>query len=102
MCKIARYLNELITGNVFDAPEILESYSTDRSIVRIKPKAVALPESTDDISRLMRFCNQLALKDIKVPVTVRGSGLDEMGADLGEGIIISTEKRLHFISIEKL
>ena len=92
MGKIARYLNELIVGNVFDSPEILEYYSFDRSVVQIKPKAVALPESTEDVSKLMRFCNQLALKDIKVPVSIWGSGLDEMGANLGEGIIISTEK----------
>ena len=92
MGKIARYLNELIIGNVFDTPEILESYAVDRSVVQIKPKAVALPESTEDLSKLMRFCTQLAIKDIKVPVSVWGSGLDEMGADVGEGIIISTEK----------
>lgn len=92
MGKIARYLNELIVGNVFDSPEILEYYSFDRSVVQIKPKAVALPESTDDVSKLMRFCNQLALKNIKIPVSIWGSGLDEMGANLGEGIIISTEK----------
>lgn len=92
MGKIARYLNQLIVGNVFDAPEILEAYSTDRSILKIKPKAVALPESTEDVRKLMRFCNQLASKDIKFPVTVRGSGLDEMGADISNGLIISTEK----------
>lgn len=101
MGKIARYLNELTVGNVFDAPEILETYSMDRSIVKIKPKAVALPESTEDVSKLMRFCNQLALKDIKTPVAIWGSGLDEMGADLGEGIIISTEKLNRLLEADK-
>ena len=101
MGKIARYLNELIIGNVFDAPEILESYAVDRSIVKIKPKAVALPESTEDLSKLMRFCNQLAIKDIKVPVSIWGSGLDEMGADVGEGIIISTEKLNHLLEADR-
>ena len=92
MGKIARYLNQLTIGNVFDTPDVLEAYSTDRSILKIKPKIVALPESTDDIRKLMRFCYQLAGKGIKIPVTVRGSGLDEMGADLGNGLIISMEK----------
>jgi FAD/FMN-containing dehydrogenase len=101
MGKIARYFNELIVGNVFDAPEILDYYSTDRSIAQIKPKAVALPESTEDVSKLMRFCNQLAIKDIKVPVTIWGSGLDEMGADLGEGIIVSTEKLNRLLEADK-
>ena len=92
MGKIANYLNQLIVGNVYDAPDILEKYSTDRSVLKIKPKVVAVPESTDDICKLMQFCYQLAKKDIKIPVTVRGSGLDESGADLGNGLIISTEK----------
>ena len=92
MGKIARYLNQLTNGDVFDAPEVLEAYSTDRSILKIKPKLVALPESTEDVRKLMRFASQLSSKGIKLPVTVRGSGLDEMGADLGNGMIISTEK----------
>ncbi len=92
MGKIAKYLNQLVIGNVYDAPDILEQYSTDRSVLKIKPKAVALPESTEDICKLMQFCYRLAKKDIKVPVTVRGAGLDETGADLGNGLIISTEK----------
>lgn len=92
MGKIARYLNQLTNGDVFDAPEVLEAYSTDRSILKIKPKLVALPESTEDARKLMRFASQLSSKGIKLPVAVRGSGLDEMGADLGNGMIISTEK----------
>lgn len=92
MGKIARYLNQLIVGNVFDSPDVIEAYSTDRSALKIKPRAVAFPESTDDVQRLMRFCHQLASRDIKIPVAVRGSGLDEMGGDLTNGLVISTEK----------
>ena len=92
MGKIARYLNQLTNGDVFDAPEILDAYSVDRSALEIRPKLVAFPESTDDIRKLVRFSGQLAGKGIKLPITVWGSGLDKMGADLGNGMIISTEK----------
>ena len=101
MGKIAKYLNQLIVGNVYDAPDILDAYSTDRSILKIKPKAVALPESTEDVCKLMQFCYQLARKDIKMPVTVRGSGLDDSGADIGNGIIISTEKLNRLLESDK-
>lgn len=100
MGKIAKYLNQLTIGNVFDNPEILETYSTDHSVLKIKPKFVAFPESTEDIQKLMRFFNQLATKDIKVAITARGSGLDEGGADLGNGVIISTEKLNHLLEID--
>ncbi|MBQ9180635.1 FAD-binding oxidoreductase [Candidatus Saccharibacteria bacterium] len=92
MGKVARYLNQLTIGNVFDTPDVTEAYATDRSVLKIKPKLVALPELTDDVRKLTRFCYQLATKGIKIPITVRGSGLDEMGADLGNGLILSTEK----------
>lgn len=100
MGKIAKYLNQLTVGNVFDTPEVLEAYATDRSALKIKPKFVAFPESTEDIRKLMRFFNQLAAKDIKVSVTVRGSGMDEGGAALSNGIIISTEKLNKLLEID--
>lgn len=92
MGKITKYLNQLIVGNVFDSSEILETYSTDRSILKIKPKFVAFPESTDDIRKILRFFDQIAQKDIPISITPRGSGTDEGGADLSSGLVISTEK----------
>lgn len=100
MGKIARYLNQLTVGNVFDNPEIIEEYATDHSALKIKPKFVAFPESTDDVRKLMKFFNQLAAKDIKVAVTPRGTGHDTGGAALTNGIIISTEKMNKLLEID--
>ncbi|MDO4753148.1 MAG: FAD-binding oxidoreductase [Candidatus Saccharibacteria bacterium] len=101
MGKVAKYLNKLTIGNVFDSPDVLEVYSTDCSVLKIKPKIVALPESTDDIRKIMRFCHQLAVRDIRIPVTVRGSGLDETGADLSNSLVISTEKLNRLLESDK-
>ena len=101
MGKVAKYLNQLTIGNIFDTPDVLEAYATDCSALKIKPKLVAFPESTEDIRKIMRFCYQLALKDIRLPVTVRGSGLDEMGADLANGLILSTEKLNKLLESDK-
>ncbi len=100
MGKIAKYLNQLTVGNVFDNPEILEKYSTDRSALKIKPKFVAFPESTDDIRKLMKFFDQLSTKDIKVAITPRGSGMSEGGESLTNGIVISTEKLNKLLEID--
>lgn len=100
MGKIAKYLNQLTVGNVFDNPEVLESYSTDRSALKIKPKFVAFPESTDDIRKLLKFFNQLSTKDINVSITPRGSGMSEGGESLSNGIIISTEKLNKLLEID--
>ena len=101
MGKVAKYLNQLTIGNVFDTPDVLEAYADDCSALKIKPKLVALPESTEDIRKIMRFCHQLASRNIKIPVTVRGSGLDEMGADLSNSLVISTEKINRLLEADK-
>lgn len=99
MSRITKYLNQLITGNVFDAPNILEAYATDRSILKITPHLVALPESTTDLIKLLKFFSQLAKRGIKVPISIRSSGLDEMGASLSTGLVISTEKLNRLLEI---
>ena len=56
------------------------------------PEMVVLPESTDDVRRIVRFTEQLRKRGIKTSLTVRGSGLDKTGADLTDKILISMER----------
>ena len=100
MGKITKYLNQLIVGNVFDDPEILDAYSMDQSALKVRPKFVAFPESTEDIRKLMRFFNQIATKDIPVSVTPRGSGTNDGGADLSSGLVISMNKLNRLLEID--
>lgn len=95
MNKIAIYLNRHLTGNVFSKDAILDAYSTDQSLLKIKPRLVALPETTSDIRKLVRFVSQLSEKKYTLPIAVRGSGLSKTGADLSSGLVISTEKLNH-------
>ena len=89
--KIATYLNQYITGAVYDAPNVLEAYATDCSVLKIRPRVVALPKTTHDVRQLVRFSNQLAIRNFKLPITVRGTGLDKTGAAIGSGMIVSME-----------
>ncbi len=100
MSKLSQYLNEHVLGNVFDRPNILEAYSTDRSILKITPRLVAFPESPDDVRKLVGFAHQLATKGFELPITVRGTGLDKTGAAVGKGLIISTEKLDHIEEVD--
>jgi len=90
--KITKYLNQHINGQVFDRPSILNAYSRDKSVIEITPRLVAIPYDTDDIQFLLKFSNDIASKNFRLPVTVRGSGQGKNGACLGEGMIISMEK----------
>ena len=92
MNKIAKFLNARISGFVTDKPEILAAYSRDASILEIMPKLLFLPNNIEDIQYVLRFTNELAKKGYQLPIAVRGSGLDQSGADLTEGMVLSTEK----------
>lgn len=101
MNKIAKYLNQHLVGNVFDRPEILEKYSTDRSILKITPKMVVIPENVNDVRRTVRFVNQLAAKGYALKLATRGSGLDKTGADLSPDLVLSTEKLNHIQELDE-
>ena len=92
MNKLAVYLNQHIDGVVYSAPNILEKYSRDRSILRYKPRLVALPANVMDVRRLVKFASQLASKGMNIPITVRGAGYSKTGGAIGSGIILSTER----------
>jgi FAD/FMN-containing dehydrogenase len=100
MSKIAKYLNQHVLGNVFAKDSDLEVYSTDKSILKIKPQAVAVPKNTQDIRKIMRFVSQLADKGIKLGVTVRGKGNDKTGAAIGEGIVVLTSAMNKILEID--
>ena len=100
MNKIAKYLNQQLIGNVFDSSQILEAYSTDRSPLKITPRMVVVPENVSDVRRTVKFVNQLASKSVHIPITVRGSGLDKTGADLGSGLVLSTEHLNKILEID--
>ncbi|MDO4742133.1 MAG: FAD-binding oxidoreductase [Candidatus Saccharibacteria bacterium] len=101
MGKIVKCLNQLTVGNIFDSPEVLDAHATDCSALTIRPKFVAVPESTSDVQRIMRFCHQLAVKNLKIPVTIRGSGLREGGAALGNGLVISMSKMSRLLEADQ-
>lgn len=92
MNKVAKYINQYITGAAYSTPSVLDAYSTDRSILHITPKIVAVPASTADIRKIINFSYQLAAKKIELHVTVRGSGTTKTGASIGSGILVSLEK----------
>lgn len=97
MNKVASYLQEHIAGEVFDSEHIRRRFSTDASILTIKPSLVVYPRTTNDVRKVARFSWQLAEKGHVLPVTARGNGTDLGGAALGKGIIMSFPAHLNRI-----
>ena len=92
MNRIAIYLNQHIDGVAYSAPSILEAYTTDRSLLKYRPRLVAVPVSVMDLRRLAKFSNQLASKKVALPITLRGASCNKTGSSIGAGLVVSTER----------
>lgn len=86
--KATSYLQQHLSGELTTSEDVLRYFSTDASILKIKPKAVIYPKNAQDVRKIMTFCWQLAERGLKFSITARGKGTDLSGAALGEGIIL--------------
>lgn len=95
--EIAKKLRGIVEkGGYFDSPEDLINYSYDSSADESLPDAVLLPETTEQISEIMKVASEFA-----IPVTPRGSGTNLSGGTvpLKGGIVVSLTRMNRIIEI---
>ena len=102
--KISNYLlDELISSvkpnQLFLEKEVLEAYSQDETEdLTFVPEVVVKPESAEDISRILKFCNKH-----RIPVTPIGAktGLSGGALPIYGGIALSLERLNKIIEIDE-
>jgi len=83
----------LLTG-----PAQLAAYESDGlTAYRTRPLAVAIPETTDEVVALVRFCHQE-----KLPFVARGSGTSLSGGSLpvADGIVIALNRLTRILRLD--
>ncbi len=88
MSKVAHYLQEHLSGEVLTAQDVRTYFSTDGSILTIRPSVVVYPRNENDVRKTARFSWQLAERGRVIPITPRGLGTNPSGAAIGSGIIM--------------
>lgn len=88
MNKVAHYLQEHLAGEVSISVDARKYFSTDGSVFEVTPSIIAYPRNENDVRKTARFTWQLAERGRIIPITARGSGTDQSGAAIGEGIIL--------------
>ncbi len=88
MSKIANYLQQHLNGEVVSSPRVRKFFATDASILTKTPQIIVYPRTTNDVRKVARFTWQLAEKGHVLPITARGSGTDQTGAAIGNGIVM--------------
>jgi FAD/FMN-containing dehydrogenase len=89
MSKVAQLLRQYVDGEVLTDNETLDYFSTDGSVFEVMPKLAVYPLNTTDVRKAVRFAWQLAEKGKVLPITARGSGTDQAGAALGDGMVLA-------------
>ncbi len=93
--KHLKYLSSIVTDeNIYSDKAHLLAYSYDATREKFEPDAVLFPRSEDDVSAILRYCNQHHI--IVVP---RGAGSGFTGGALPSsgGIVLAFEKHMNKI-----
>lgn len=85
----ARVLDGLATERAYDC----DAYTVDRS----RPDVVVLPETTEEVAQIVRWCNQHG-----VPFVARGAGTGLSGGALAAmgGVVISTKRMTRILEVD--
>ncbi len=80
-----------------DTPEDLATYSYDGFLPEFTPDAVIIPDSRDEISKVMRVANQE-----KINIIPRGAGTNICGSSVARqgGIIIAFQRMNKILEID--
>lgn len=93
--KHLKYFQDIVgKENVYDDDAHLLAYSYDATRVKRKPDAVIFPKNEDDISNILKYCN-----DNKIIITPRGAGSGFTGGaiPIQGGIMLALEKHMNKI-----
>ncbi len=80
-------------GAVIDVSDLARAlYSSDASLYRVVPRAVARPRTIEQVVMIME-----AARAVGLPVTTRGAGTSCAGNAVGPGLILDTSRHLNRI-----
>src|SRR3954447_25281892 len=80
-------------GHTLDATKLTRAlYSSDASLYRAAPRAVAYPRSVEETVAVLD-----AARAVRMPVTTRGAGTSCAGNAVGPGLVVDTARHLNTI-----
>src|SRR4051812_49164644 len=93
VAELASQLQRRGIADVLDATDLTRVlYSSDASLYRVVPQAVAQPRSVEEVAAVLD-----AARAIGMPVTTRGAGTSCAGNAVGAGLILDTSRHLNAI-----
>jgi FAD/FMN-containing dehydrogenase/Fe-S oxidoreductase len=93
VAELQLQLSRRDASEVLDATDLARAlYSSDASLYRVVPQAVARPRTVEDVAVVLD-----AARAVGMPVTTRGAGTSCAGNAIGPGLILDTSRHLNTI-----
>ncbi len=92
LMSLKSQLLKVVSGEVSDSPDVLETFSKDASIFVVKPELVIAPKDSEDIQALVRFADDHP--EINMSLTPRAAGTCMSGGSLTESVVLDMTR--HF------
>ena len=80
------------SNNASERSTDLEAYSYCSSETTKKPSLVLWPQTLEQVRRIMLFANQT-----RTPITIRGSGTNQVNGSIGENTVVISSERMNKI-----
>jgi len=87
---VAARLAKVVSASVMADAASCARYATDASIYQVRPLAILVPTSDDDVRAAIAVCAELG-----VPIVARGAGSSQCGQTVGAGLVIDDSKHLN-------
>ncbi len=100
MQQILAQLQQLLPNKVFLDDTTREKYQRDASVFQIKPAAIVIPDTVEELQKLVHFVKQHKNSHTHLSLSARAAGTCMSGGSLTESILIVFEKfnKIHSIS----
>jgi len=92
---IKEEIKNFFKGDVEDYAEILEKYSRDASLFKVRPRIVVFPKGVDDVKNLVAYTARAKGAGEEISLTARSAGTDMSGGALTESVIVDFTKYIN-------
>lgn len=99
MINLLQELQELLPNKVFLDDETRDKYKRDASVFEMKPQAVIIPDTVDELKKLVLFIRDHKKHNPKLSLSVRAAGTCMSGGSLTQSILIVFEKFNNIIKV---
>lgn len=93
--RLKEEIKKFLKGEVEDSEEVLEKYSRDASLFKVRPRVVVFPKDTADVKNLVAFTARAKSAGENISLTARSAGTDMSGGALGESVVVDFTKHLN-------